>query len=118
VKLALQLLAVALVAVAFTAIPGGGATLEVILALLTIGFFTTIALFGARLYRDQGFMLDSLTTRQRLTLYASIGLAFLAFTAMPRLFDIGGAGVLLWIALLGLCSAGVFWVIANARRYG
>ncbi len=116
-KLALELLAVALIALALTVLPGGGPALDIALTVLSIGFFATIAFFGVRLYREQGMLLDSLPGAQKLVLYGSIGLAFLAFTAMPRLFDEGGAGVLAWIALLALCSAGVFWVIAGARRY-
>jgi hypothetical protein len=61
--------------------------------------------------------LDSLEQRERLVLYASIGLAFLTFTATNRLFDEGGAGVLVWLALLALCSYGVFWVWTRYRRY-
>ena len=114
---ALSFAIVALVALAFVAAPGGGATIDVILTLLTIGFFTVIVLFGFRLYRQQSMLLDSLTSQQRLVLYGSVGLAFLAFTAMQRLFDEGGVGVLAWIGLLAIASLGVFWVIVGVRRY-
>ena len=117
-KLALEFLAILLVALALTVLPGGGPALDVVLSVLSIAFFTAIAFVGVRLYREQGMLLDSLEPKQRLVLYGSIGLAFLAFTAMPRLFDEGGAGVLGWIALLAIASGGVFWVIADAmRRY-
>jgi uncharacterized protein involved in cysteine biosynthesis len=107
---------VALVAFLLVVVPGGGPTLEVALTVLSIAFFTAIALFGYRLYREHSLTLDSLDTRQRLVLYGSIGLAFLTFTATPRLFN--GAGVLLWLALLGLASYGVYWVIVRSRRVG
>ena len=116
-KLALQLLVVALVALALTILPGGGPALDVALTILSVAFFAAIAFVGARLYREQGMLLDSLEPVQRLVLYGSIGLAFLAFTAMPRLFNEGGVGVLAWILLLGIASGGVFWVIAGSRRY-
>lgn len=108
---------IALVALALFVLPGGGPTLDVVMTILTIAFFTAIALFAFRLYREQRFRLESLTDGQRLVLYGSIGLAFLAFTALPRLFDEGGVGVLAWIGLLGIASLGVYWVIASARRY-
>jgi hypothetical protein len=108
---------VALIALAFSLAPRGDATLNVILSILSIVFFAAIAVLGFRLYRQQHFLLDSLTTVQRGVLYGSIGLAFLAFTAMPRMFDLGGGGILAWIGLLALCSAGVFWVLVSARRY-
>jgi hypothetical protein len=47
-----------------------------------------------------------------------VALALLTFTATNRLFDEGGIGVLAWLALLGLCSYGVFWVYSRYRRYG
>ena len=108
---------VALVALALVLIPGGGNGLDVALTVLSLAFFTAIALLGVRLYRQNRFTLDSLTDRQRLVLYGSVALAFLTFTATERLFDIGGAGVLAWLALLGVCSFGVFWVFTQARQY-
>ena len=109
---------VALVALLLVILPGGGSALDVTLTLLTIAFFAAIAMLGYRLYREHHFELDSLESRQRLVLYASIGLALLTVTATNRLFDEGGLGVLAWLALLGLCSYGVFWVYTQYRRYG
>ena len=107
-----------LIALALTVLPGGGSALDVALTLLTIVFFTAIALLAYRLFREHRFELDSLEPRQRLVLYGSIGLAFLTFTATNRLFDEGGVGVLLWLALLALSSYGVFWVWTQYRSYG
>jgi uncharacterized protein involved in cysteine biosynthesis len=109
---------VALIALVLVILPGGGSALDVALTLLTIAFFTAIAMLGYRLYREHRFELDSLEPRQRLVLYASVGLALLTVTATNRLFDEGGIGVLAWLALLGLCSYGVFWVYTQYRRYG
>jgi hypothetical protein len=109
---------VLLVALAFVLIPGGGPALEVALTLLSIAFFTAIAFLGYRLYREYHFTLDSLEPRVRLVLYASIALAFLTFAASQRLFDVGGGGVLIWLAMLVLASFGVYWVYMQARRYG
>lgn len=108
---------VAVIALAFFAIPGGGSSLDVIVAFLTIAFFTAIALFGYRLYREQRFLIESLDDRMRLVLYGSVALAFLTFAASRRLFDAGGAGVVAWLALLGLCSYGVYWVYARHRSH-
>ena len=107
----------ALAALLFVVLPGGGATLTVALALLTLAFFAGIALLGYRLYRENRMTLDALTPRQRLVLYGSVALAFLTFTATNRLFDAGGAGFLGWFALLALCSYGVFWVYTQSQRY-
>ena len=109
---------VALIALVFVLIPGGGPALDVALTVLTIAFFVAIAMLGYRLYRENSFTLESLETRQRLILYGSVGLAFLTFTATQRLFDAGAAGALAWIALLAAASYGVFWVYLSSRRYG
>ena len=116
-KQALNFAIIALIALAITVLPGGGPTLDVVLTLITVLFFAAIALLGYRLYREHHFTLDSLEPRQRLVLYASVGLAFLTFTASQTLFDEGGLGALLWIALLCLASYGVFWVYMQSRRY-
>jgi drug/metabolite transporter (DMT)-like permease len=114
----LNFLIVALVALAFTVAPGGDATLGVLLTLLGIAFFAAIALLGYRLYREHRFTLEALGERERLVLYASVGLAFLTFVATRRLFALnGGLGVLIFLVLLGLASYGVYWVFVQSRRY-
>jgi Kef-type K+ transport system membrane component KefB len=117
VRAARNIAIIAVIALAITVLPGGGPTVDVILTLITIAFFAAIALLGYRMYREHHFTLDSLEPRQRLILYASVGLAFLTFAATQRLFDEGGLGALGWIALLCLASYGVFWVFTQARRY-
>jgi hypothetical protein len=108
---------VALVALGLFLLPGGGDALDVVITLLTIVFFLAIAVLGYRLFRQYRFEIESLRDRQRLVFYGSIGLAFLTFTATNRLFDEGGLGVLAWLALLGICSYGVFWVWVQYRSY-
>ena len=114
-QLAWKLGVVALVALVFAVLPGGGDALN---AVLTVAFFAAIAFLGYRMLRQYRFELESLPERQRLVLYASIGLALVTFTATNRLFDVGGAGVLVWFALLGLASYGLFWVWTQYRSYG
>ena len=109
---------VLLVALLFTVSPGGDATLNVLMTLLSIAFFAAIALFAYRMYHEHRFTMDSLSDRQRLVLYGSVGVALLNFTATSRLFDAGGIGVVVWLAILGLCSYGLMWVYMSYRRYG
>jgi hypothetical protein len=116
-RVTLEVLAVLLIALLFTAAPGGDSTLQVILAILSLGFFVAIALLGFRLYRENRFTLDSLTDVQRVVLYSCVGGAFLVFAAAERMIDWGGGGVVIWIALLGLCSYGIFWVWQSSRDY-
>jgi hypothetical protein len=75
-------------------------------------------MLGYRLYREHQWSLQALEDSQRLVLYVSIGVALLTFAATPRLFGLGGAGIVAWIALLAACSFGAFWVYNQSRRYG
>ena len=109
---------VALIALALVVLPGGGSALDVVLSLLTIIFLSAIAFLGYRLYQQYRLDLDGLEPNTRLALYGSVGLAILTVVATDRLFDVGGAGVIGWFALLALCSYGIYWVWLQYRSYG
>ena len=108
---------VALVALALSVLPGGGNALDVVLTALTIVFFAAIALLVARLYRQYRLDIDTLDSNVRLALYGSLAIAVLTFTGTDRLFNAGGAGVLVWFGLLALASYGLFWAWTRYRRY-
>jgi hypothetical protein len=108
---------IALVALLFQLLPGGGNLLDVLLTLLTVAFFAAIALLVARMYRQYRLDLESLDSSIKLALYGSLAIAVLTFTATDRLFNSGGAGVLVWFALLALASYGLFWAWTHYRRY-
>jgi hypothetical protein len=118
VQFAWKLGVVALIALALVVLPGGGNALDVVLSLLTIIFLAAIAFLGYRLYQQYRLDLDGLEPNARLALYGSIGLAILTVVATDRLFDVGGAGVIGWFALLALCSYGIYWVWLQYRSYG
>ena len=109
---------VMLVALVIVVLPGGGNVLDVLLTLLSITFLAAIALLGYRLFRQYRFDIETLDPNVRLTMYGSIGLAIITFVATNRLFDAGGLGVLLWFALLALCSYGLYWTWTRYRSYG
>ena len=117
VQIAWKIGVIALVALVLVVLPGGGDALDVVLTLLTIAFFAAIAFLGYRLFRQYRFELETLTGPPAAGALRSVGGAFLTFTATNRLFDTGGLGVLAWLALLGLCSYGVFWVWTQYRSY-
>ena len=112
---AINIAIVLLIALGFAALPGGQSTLDVLLSILTIAFFTAIALLGYRLFREHRFTLESLEPVQRAVLYSSIGLAVLTFAASNRLLQ--GVGILVWLALLALASYGVYWVFQRYRSF-
>jgi uncharacterized protein involved in cysteine biosynthesis len=108
---------VALVALVLVVLPGGGSAVDVALALLSLMFLAAIAFLGYRLYRQYQLDIDTLEANTRLVLYSSIGLAVLTVVATNRLFDVGGAGIIAWFALLALCSYGIYWVWLQYRSY-
>jgi hypothetical protein len=109
---------VMLVALVIVVLPGGGNALDVLLTLLSIIVLAAIAFLGYRLFRQYRFDIETLEPNVRLTMYGSIGLAIITFVATNRLFDAGGLGVLLWFALLALCSYGLYWTWTRYRSYG
>jgi drug/metabolite transporter (DMT)-like permease len=109
---------VMLVALVIVVLPGGGNVLDVLLTLLSIIFLAAIAFLGYRLFRQYRFDIETLEPNVRLTMYGSVGLAILTFVATNRLFEAGGLGVLLWFALLALCSYGLYWTWTRYRSYG
>jgi hypothetical protein len=108
---------VALIALVFVVLPGGGALLDVLLTALTIAFFVAIALLVARMYRQYRLDLETLDQTIRLALYGSLAIAVLTFPATDRLFNSGGAGVIVWFLLLALASYGLFWAWTQYRRF-
>ena len=107
---------IALIALALVVLPGGGNALDVVLTALTSVFFAAIALLVARLYRQYRLDIESLDANIRLALYGSLAIALLTFTGTDRLFDAGGAGVLVWFALLAVASYGLFWAWTRYRN--
>lgn len=116
-SLAWKFASIALVALVLTGLPGGDSALDTLLAAFSIAFFVAIALLGYRLFMRFRTDLEGLPDANRAVLYGSIGLAFLTFCATNRLFDVGGGGVVIWLALLSACSYGVYWVWARYRAY-
>ena len=108
---------IALIALVLTAAPGGGNLLDVLLTLLTIAFFAAIAILVARMYRQYRLDIETLDPNIKLAFYGSLAIAVLTFTATDRLFNSGGAGVIVWFALLALASYGLFWAWTRYRRY-
>jgi hypothetical protein len=108
---------IALIALVFVVLPGGGNALDVVLTVLTIAFFAAIALLVARMYRQYRLDIESLDTSIRLALYGSLAIAVLTFTGTDRLFNAGGGGVLVWFALLAIASYWLFWAWTRYRSY-
>lgn len=108
---------IALVALVLTAVPGGVPLLDVLLTAISLGFLVAIGLLVSRLYMQYRSEIFGLGERRQAVLYGSIGLAALTFCATSLLFDAGGAGAIVWLALLALASYGIYWVWTKYRAY-
>jgi hypothetical protein len=116
VQLARNIAIIALVALAIVVLPGGGTAADTVVAVISLAFLAAIASFGWRLYKENQFTLMSLTDTHRALLYGGIALAFAALVATPRLWG-NGAGSFIWLAMLALAGASLYYVWNESRRY-
>lgn len=113
-----NLLIVVAIAAAVYFLPGGGDAATFVGGLLSAGILTLFALLGVRFYRENRIAVFSLGDQHRAILYSSLGVAVFAMAALRRLFDAGGAGVLVWFALMGSAAFGLYTVYVRHREYG
>jgi hypothetical protein len=97
-------------------LPGGGAAADTVMAALTLIFLATIAWFVYRLYREQQLTLATLSDPQKAGLFGAVGGIALLVLAYDE-FSSWSGGVLLWIALLAGCVAGIFLIWRSANTY-
>jgi hypothetical protein len=108
---------IVLIAVAVYALPGGGSSANLIAALLSAAITVCFTLIGIRLYRENRMTLFGLGDRWRGVLYGAIAVAIFAMAALTRLFNAGGAGVLVWFVLIGGASYALLLVWRAWRSY-
>lgn len=108
---------VLLLALAVWLLPGGSAAADVIGYLLSVLLLGGLAFFGYRLYMEHRTTLFDLPERLRRILYASAGVATIAFVATSRMWNSGGLAILVWFMLLGGAFYGVYTVFRAHRDY-
>ena len=106
-----------LLAIAVWQLPGGGTATVTINNILGILFAGGMVFFGYRFYMENRGTLFMLEDRVRALLYGSIGMIALALIATQRLWDEGGFGALVWLALIGAGVYGCVTVYRAAREY-
>ena len=97
-------------------LPGGGTAADTVMAALTLIFLAAIAWFVYRFYKEQQLTLATLTDAKRAGLYGAVGGIALLIVAYDE-FSSWGGGVLLWIALMAACIAGIFAIWRSASTY-
>ena len=103
-------------AAAIAFLPGGGLTARLLLWLIGVLFWGTLAWFMGRLYREHRAEIYGLGDRMRGVLYASIGVAVLAVSGTRVLWDTP-LGLFAWFLMVGASSYGVFAVWRHWRAY-
>jgi hypothetical protein len=93
-------------------VPGGDAASVTISNLLTIVFVGGMLFLGYRLYMENRHSIFGLEDRQRGMLYAAVALIAITLVATRRMWDAGGLGAIVWLALLGIAA----WALASVWR--
>jgi hypothetical protein len=106
-----------LIALAVWQLPGGSAATGTINNLLGLVFAAGLVFFGYRMYMEHRTTLFMLEDRVRALLYGSVVLIALALIGTSKLWDDGGLGVLVWLALLGAGAYGCVSVWRTSREY-
>jgi hypothetical protein len=105
------------IALAVWQLPGGSAATGTINNLLGIVFAAGIVFFGFKLYMENRGTLFMLEDRVRALLYGSLVLIALALIGTSKLWDEGGLGVLVWLALIGAGAYGCVTAYRASREY-
>lgn len=95
-------------------VPGGGNVAEAIYAAISVTFLALIGFAAYQLFRQNRFAYLALEERMRAVLVASLGALVLMIAGADELTRTG-AGLLVWLAIIGLSVFGIVRVVAEAR---
>ncbi|MET0601973.1 MAG: hypothetical protein ABW167_08300 [Baekduia sp.] len=116
-KTARNVLIVVVVAAAVAFLPGGGATADVIWALLSIALTVTFVLLGVRFYRENRVAIFSLGDKHRALAYGAIAAIVLALAGRRELTQTGLGSLVFVVLIAGALGAG-YAVFKHHRAYG
>lgn len=106
---------IALLALIFTVVPGGGEAARAIVTALTLCFLVLIGFAGRELYRQHRFAIASLADRPRLVLLAAAGAIVLMIAGADELTETG-PGLLVWLIVLGVAIVAIYRTWTEAIR--
>jgi hypothetical protein len=104
-------------AVAVWKIPGGGTASATIANIFSVIFIASLFFLGYRVYMERRETIFSLEERQRGLMYGALALATFAIVATSRLWDAGGLGAMLWLAMLGASAWALYSVWRAYKTY-
>ena len=80
-------------------------------------FLGGLFFLGYRVYMENRATIHGLEERQRGLLYGALALLAFALVATQRMWDAGGLGALLWLAMLGAAGWALYSVWRAYRTY-
>jgi hypothetical protein len=98
------------IAVAVWKLPGGGTAANTIGNIFSVLFIGGLFFLGYRVYMERRDVLMGLEERQRGLLYGALALAAFALIATRRMWDAGGLGAVIWMAMLGASAYAIYSV--------
>jgi hypothetical protein len=98
------------IAVAVWKLPGGGTAANTIGNVFAVFFIGGLFFLGYRLYMERRDTILGLEERQRGLLYGALALAAFALIATRRMWDAGGLGAVIWMAMLGAAAYAIYSV--------
>jgi hypothetical protein len=98
------------IAVAVWKLPGGGTAANTIGNVFSVFFIGGLFFLGYRVYMERRDTLFGLEERQRGLLYGALALAAFALIATRRMWDAGGLGALIWLAMLSAAAYAIYSV--------
>jgi hypothetical protein len=108
---------IVLLALAVWLVPGGDEASVTISNLLSIIFVGGLLFLAYRLYMENRETIFGLEERQRGILYAALALIAITLVGTRRMWDAGGVGALVWLALLGGAIYAIYAVWRSYRTY-
>jgi hypothetical protein len=101
---------IALIAVAVWKLPGGGTAANTLGNIFSVLFIGGLFFLAYRTYMERRTTIFGLEERQRGLLYGALALAAFALIATRRMWDAGGIGALIWLAMLGAAGYAMYSV--------
>jgi len=114
VRAARNIAIIMLLALVVAAVPGGGNAADGIFAILTIAFLGILVAIGYLTYRQNRLAYLTLEDRQRMIILGALGAIVLMIAGADELLD-SGAGLLVFVGVLGLAIFGIVRVVMDAR---
>lgn len=108
---------IVVLALAVWQLPQGATAGRTISNLLSVILLAGLAFFGYRMYMENRTTLFDLPDKLRVLLYGSVTLMVFSLVATSRMWNSGGAFVLIWFALIGIAVYGFATVLRAYREY-